>query len=56
MARKVNGKEGVEYHLTTSLMPDFKNGDTARRRNYRKGLRGCRKKAARKVVDNVRGT
>ena len=40
----------------TSLLPDSKNGDTVSGLSYRKGLSGCRKKATRKVGDNVRGT
>ena len=40
----------------TSLLPDSKNGDTVSGLGYRKGLSGCRKKATRKVGDNVRGT
>jgi len=38
----------------TSLLPDSKNGDTVSGLSYRKGLSGCRKKATRKVGNNVR--
>ena len=44
MDRKFNGKQDTEQHMTTSLLPGFKNGDADNRRGYRKGLRGCREK------------
>lgn len=39
----------------TGLLPDPKNGDTVCGPDDRKAFGGCRKKAARKAVDNVRG-
>lgn len=38
----------------TSLLPDSKNGDTVNGLGYRNGSSGCRKKATRKVGNNVR--
>lgn len=39
----------------TGLLPDPKNGDTVCGPDDRKAFGGCRKKAARKAVNNVRG-